>query len=151
MNITNKDIEKLEEQYKTINSQIKTLNYRIRELEEEKKQIPDKILKIKEDLYLPKFTQEVKKIDTSNILSEDEIKKIYKGIDKDDYSDVGINTWLDIDKLVNSIINVKNKNQSMNFVLNEVKLSMSEEKYPPNNYYSLKYKNSDGLCFTQSC
>ncbi len=39
----------------------------------------------------------------------------------------------------------------MNFVLNEVKLGMSEDRYPPNNYYSLKFKDIDELCFTQSC
>lgn len=70
-------------------------------------------------------------------------------MDKCDYSDLGIKTWLDIDKLVNSIIKVKNKYQL--FVLDEVKLSSSEDRYPPNNYYSLKFKNSEGLCFTQSC
>ena len=151
MNLTNNDINKLEQQYETINKQIKTLKYRISELEGEKKKISDKIYNAKEELNLPKLLEEVKKIDIENILCEEEIKKIYQGMDKSDYSDAGKKSWLDVDKLVNSIIKVKNKYQSMNFVLNEVKLGMSEDRYPPNNYYSLTFKDSEGLCFTKSC
>lgn len=151
MNITNKEIEKLEEQYETITKQIKTLQYRIIDLGEEKKKISEKILKIKEELNLPKLIEEVKKIDTENLLSEDEIKKIYQGMDKTDYSVIKKKSWLDIDKLVNSIIINKKKYQLLNFVLVEVKLTMSEDRYPPNNYYSLKFKDSEGLCFIKSC
>lgn len=146
-------IEKLEEQYKTITIQIKTLNYRIQELEVEKKKITDKILKIKQELDLPKLLEEVKKIDNDNILTIEEIKKIYQGMDKSDYSDVGIKHWIDLKKLVNTTIYVKNRYKSINLVLLEVVKGMSEDRYPPNNYYSLKFedKDYDGIYFEKKC
>ena len=98
--MTNTNIEKLEEQYETITKQIKTFNYRIIELEENKKKIQDEIFKIKEELELPKLLEEVKKIDNDNILTIEEIKKIYQRMDKSDYSDVGIKYWIDLNKLI---------------------------------------------------
>jgi len=62
-------------------------------------------------------------------------------MDKSDYSDVGRKSWIDLNKLVNTTINVKNKYKLMNFVLFEVQKSMSEDRYPPNNYYLLKFKD----------
>jgi hypothetical protein len=149
----NTDIEKLEEQYNTITIQIKTLNYRIQELEEEKKKITDKILKIKQELELPKLLEEVKKIDNDNILTIEEIKKIYQGMDKSDYSDVGIKHWIDLKKLVNTIINVKNRYKLINLVLLKVVKGRSVDIYPPKNYYSLKFKDKDydDIYFEKEC
>lgn len=126
--MTNTNIEKLEEQYETITKQIKTFNYRIIELEENKKKIQDEIFKIKEELELPKLLEEVKKIDNDNILTIEEIKKIYQRMDKSDYSDVGIKYWIDLNKLINTTINVKNKYKLFNFVLFEIEKGMSEDR-----------------------
>lgn len=158
MNNTNDDIKKLnykseqfDVQINLFNEQINEIQQQINQIRNEKKIISDKIYKIKDDLIMQRLIEDVKKIDIDNLLSTDEIRKIYNGMDKYDYTDGGIKPWLDFDKLVNSTIKVKNKYQSMNFVLFEVNLVMSESGYSPTTYYNLKFKDNDGLCFTTGC
>jgi hypothetical protein len=144
-------IIELEGKYEKINKQKRMIKEKMYELENEQKKIEEEIEKLKEELYIPKIIEDVKKIDINNILSDGEILKIYQGMDKSDYSDVGKNCWLDLDKLINSTIRVKNKYQSMNFILVNVKLGMREDRYPPTNYYTLNFEDSEGIRFISSC
>ena len=144
-------IIELEGKYEKIRKQKIIIKQKMFDLDNEQEKIKEEIKKLKEELYIPKIIEDVKKIDINNILSDGEILKIYQGMDKSDYSDAGKNSWLDLDKLINSTIRVKNKYTSMNFILVNVKLGMSEDRYPPTNYYTLNFKDSEGVCFTSSC
>jgi hypothetical protein len=141
----------LENKIQILNKQKKLLSYKINEIESEEKKFIQEIKNIKEIKDKPLMKKIVKEIDVENILSDDEINKIYQGMDKSDYSDCGVKDWLDVEKLVNQAIKIKNKYRSMNFILDNVKISLSEDRYPPNNYYNLRFIDSEGLCFTKSC
>ena len=148
MELLNNEIKKLEDEYTKINRKLNILKTNIYDLERRKKEIEEEVQNTKEKICIPILIDLVKKIDANNLLSNDEIQIIYQGMDKTDYSDVGITSWLDVDKLVNRIITIKNKYPFMNFTLFNVKLSSSEDRYPPNNYYSLTFKDSEKNCFT---
>lgn len=146
--LLNNQIKKLEDEYEKINKKLTMFKTNIYDLENRKKEIVEEVENTKEKIFLPILIDLVKKIDTNNLLSNDEIKIIYQGMDKSDYSNIGITSWLDVDKLVNRIITIKNKYPIMNFTLFYVKLTSSEDRYPPNNYYSLTFTDSEKISFT---
>jgi hypothetical protein len=122
---------------------------KIQEIEEVKIKIQEKIQKLEEQLDLPILIELVKKIDTDNLLTEEEIVKIYQGMDKWDYSDVkGGEKWLDVEYLTKKSCALKHTFPPvMGFMLHKVTKTGSEDRYPPTNYYRLELKNKDGLTF----
>ena len=84
----------------------------------------------------------VKNIDIENIITNDEIEVIYDGMDKTDYRiDCGdkYDRWFDLNKLINKIINLKNKYKDLNLILKNVTKLMSEDRLPPINTYNLQF------------
>ena len=39
----------------------------------------------------------------------------------------------------------------LDFVLDNVKITLTEDRYPPNNYYQLTFKDIEGVYFSKSC
>jgi hypothetical protein len=146
-------IDELEDKILKLNIQKRELTYTINEIENKKKVLFQQIYEIKEKNDIPTMIKLVKEIDVDNILSDNEIVKIYQGMDKSDYSDANVKGWLDIKRLTNQILLIKKKYQSMGlcFVLDNVKKTLSEDRYPPYNYYELKFKDIEGLYFSKSC
>ena len=147
----NDKLNELEDRYEKINTYHKTLKNKINEIENYKKDIIQQIYKIKQDLELPNVTDLVKKIDVDELLSNDEIIKIYDGMDKTKYYDVDnkdIKRWLDLERITKQVIKVKNKYHTFGFVLQDVKKTFSEERCPPTNYYILGFKDNEGLYFS---
>lgn len=141
------DIEKLKEQHKVTIEKIRFLTDEINKLRVDEKKIKDEIFKIEMELNLSKLMEDAKKIDTDNLLSNEEIKEIYLGMDKSDYSECGYVTWLDLDKLAKKTIEIKNKYKLMNIILFKVELVRSLESFPPVNIYSLTFVTPDKLRF----
>jgi uncharacterized coiled-coil DUF342 family protein len=104
-------IEELEDKIKKLNKQKRQLTHRINQIENEKKELFQQIYEIKEKNDIPPMIKLVKEIDVDNILSDNEIVKIYQGVDKSDYSDANVKGWLDVKNLINQTINVKKKYQ----------------------------------------
>lgn len=136
-------ITELENKIETLKKQKKSMSYKIMEIECKIKELENQIEEQKILKNLPVMIEQVKKIDTNNIFTDDEIKKIYLGMDKSDYSDVGIEGWLDVDKLTKTLIKIKNKYQSFNFILDKVIIKMSYDSYPPQNIYSFTFYDKD--------
>lgn len=117
--------------------------------------------KIQNDLL--SVTDCVREIDTKNLITNDEIVKIYNGMDKSDYGSffnrinqlipqANINKsnkkkWLDINKLTKKIVEIKSSNY--NLILDSVKLIISLERYPPINSYEITFKNSNNTTILQ--
>ena len=147
----NDKLNELEDRYEKINTYQIKLRNKMNDIENEKKEITKQIYKIKQDLELPNILDLVKKIDVNELLSNDEIIKIYNGMDKTKYNDFDnkdIKRWLDLERITKQVIKVKNKYHTFGFVLQDVKKTFSEERCPPTNYYILGFKDSEGLYFS---
>ena len=140
------EIKLLETKYEKLVEKKREFLHKINLIENEIKIVNKNIYKLKEEIAIPKLTKIVKKMDTEDLLTDSEIIEIYKGMDKKDYSDVGIDLWLDIEKIILSILNYKKKHQTLNPILINVKLMMSEDRYPPNNYYNYTFKGINDIC-----
>ena len=87
-------------------------------------------------------------IDIENIISDIDIEIIYEGMDKIDYRidygygyGYGYDRWLDLNKLITRIINLKNKYRDLNLVLKKVRKLICEDRLPPTNNYSLEFES----------
>jgi hypothetical protein len=97
---------------------------------------------IKQKVNLNSVIDYVKHKDKENIITDVEIQIIYDGMDKTDYGDK-YDRWFDLNKLINRIINLKNKYRDLNLVLKKVTQLMSEDRLPPINSYNLQFITDD--------
>jgi hypothetical protein len=140
-------LKKLEESYDKLNGEKRILQMRCSEKINQMTTDLEKIIKEMRDtnfeICLPKFSADVKKIDLENIITDEDIKIIFDGMDKCDYSVCGINGWLDTNKLVENIILIKSNQKYSDFRLKKVSKGMSQDSYPPSNSYSIEFINDN--------
>ena len=145
-------LTRLEIRYEQLIQKKRELHRLLSDNEFEQKNLIKQIANIKEEIIIPQVIECVKKIDVNNIISINEIKELCHGMDKSNYSDCGCDTFLDIDRLTKLIINekLKLKEKNLDFEVSNVKLTLSQDSYPPKNYYTITYKNSDNFILTKS-
>jgi hypothetical protein len=67
-------------------------------------------------------------------------------MDKTDYSaDCDVEGWVDADRLINNVIKIKNRYQSLNLTLVNIRQTASEDRLPPNNYYNSEFVDFEGF------
>jgi hypothetical protein len=66
-----------------------------------------------------------------------DLELIYDGIDKTDYTYMGVSRWMDLEYILDKLINKKINNP--NLELNKVKIIQILETFPPQNKYYLAF------------
>jgi len=81
------------------------------------------------------------------LLTQDELKVIVKGIDKTDYTKYGRHRFFDVDKIVDNILQVKLPYPS--WELTQLRKCGSVDSMPPYNYYEMDFKTPEGFIFSR--
>ncbi len=134
-----------------------------RELEEQHANLLDKIRKVDSNIY--DFKKQIEdlenlikaancyehfvKLDSSNLLSEQERVIIIAGMDKKDYTQYCgyIKRWFDLDSIISQVIEIKK--DYPDWILYSLKLlDKQDDRYPPLNVYKYTFKTPKGQCFT---
>ena len=74
-------------------------------------------------------------------LTDSEIKLIYDAMDKNDYTEMGRDRFMDYNRMVDKVHGLKKENG--NKTLTSVKLIIVKESYPPQNVYEYKFLNTN--------
>jgi hypothetical protein len=74
----------------------------------------------------------------NDLITKSELKAIYDGLDKTDYSVMAKPRWLDLDDILERIIDVKSTHKNM--ILNKISIKMIHERFPPINDYEFFYE-----------
>jgi vacuolar-type H+-ATPase subunit E/Vma4 len=86
----------------------------------------------------------VKNIEGFDLLEKGEITIIIANMDKTDYTKYNCVRWIDLEKLVKEVINIKKK---YNWTLIYLTSGGRIDTMPPTNFYKFEYKDEDGLMF----
>ncbi len=70
-------------------------------------------------------------------VTHNDLELIYDGIDKTDYTQMGMSRWMDLSQILNKSINRKIENP--NIELKSVKIIQILESFPPKNKYYLTF------------
>ena len=79
-----------------------------------------------------------KYLDFDKFIGLNELEIIFKGIDKTDFSSLGVARWKDLEEIINNIYN--NKSLNKNNILKRVYLFQQLELWPPINYYRYEFE-----------
>jgi hypothetical protein len=152
------NIKKLENEKSWFLDKIRNIEFAQKLYEEEIDQIKNKqitelfeqIDPIEEMVDTPIVIEAAKKLDTNSILTDEEIKLIYRGMDKTKYDGRGINGWIDFEKLIDQVIVLKCQYKYIGTDIVLVGINLCEKMSGkniytsvPKNRYKLKFSYED--------
>jgi uncharacterized protein (UPF0216 family) len=110
-----------------------------------KKDLLKRIKQLEDIIESENIFESVQNLDGFNMLNNDELVVISKGMDKTDYRKYNQPRWMDLKSIVENVIKIKKLYAG--WVLKNVSQAGQYDCMPPQNFYSYKYKTPEGNYF----
>lgn len=120
------------------------------ELEKKEKELQVLEIEMLREDFITSNEQLIKDIKNKYNVCDNEINIIYDGMDKYDYKSElknGSTTprYIDFDKILAKISSIKSKYAQWQLI--SVKKGLSQDSFPPTNYYSYEFKDDSNIIF----